>query len=272
MCVWCAARCGHFKSSFQKGSFEPKDYELRFDRDGSGTVDIALSDDEVLHLKGTIDRLDTCEDDENIYVKVVDYKSGSKKFDLVALYYGLQLQLVVYMDAAMDMKRQESKKQIIPAGILYYHIDDPLVSAVSTQEAEDVTEALLKALKMNGLVNENMSIIRMMDGSFDKESDVIPVALNKDGTLSKKSATASTEKFGRLFDFTAQTVRRIGRDILDGRIDVRPYKRGSKGNACTYCAYKPVCGFDETVDGYSFRQLAELSAQAVWHEICGKEQ
>lgn len=260
------------QKQLQKGSFEPKDYELRFDRDGSGTVDIALSDDEVLHLKGTIDRLDTCEDDENIYVKVVDYKSGSKKFDLVALYYGLQLQLVVYMDAAMDMKRQESKKQIIPAGILYYHIDDPLVSAVSTQEAEDVTEALLKALKMNGLVNENMSIIRMMDGSFDKESDVIPVALNKDGTLSKKSATASTEKFGRLFDFTAQTVRRIGRDILDGRIDVRPYKRGSKGNACTYCAYKPVCGFDETVDGYSFRQLAELSAQAVWHEICGKEQ
>lgn len=257
------------QKQLQKGSFEPEDYELRFDRnEAAGTVDIALSDDEVLRLKGTIDRLDTCEDEENVYVKVVDYKSGAKKFDLIALYYGLQLQLVVYMDAAMDMKRQKSRKTIIPAGVLYYHIDDPLISAVSTAQAEDMQEALLKALRMNGLVNEDMSVIRMMDAGFDKESDVIPVSLNKDGTLAKKSGTASTEKFGALFNFTARTVRRLGRDILDGHIGVRPYKRASKGSACTYCAYKSVCGFDETVEGYSFRYLAELSAQAVWNEIC----
>lgn len=258
------------QKQLQKGQFEPEDYELRFDRnEEAGTVDIALSDDEVLRLKGTIDRLDTCEDEDNIYVKIVDYKSGAKKFDLIALYYGLQLQLIVYMDAAMDMKRQKSHKTVIPAGVLYYHIDDPLIPAVTTEgDAEAAQAALLAALKMNGLVNEDMSVIRMMDAGFEKESDVIPVSLNKDGTLSKKSGTASTEKFGALFNFTARTVRRLGRDILDGHIEVKPYKRASKGNACTYCAYRSVCGFDETVDGYSFKQLAELSAQAVWNEIC----
>ena len=121
---------------------------------------------------------------------------------------------------------------------------------------------------MNGLVNEDISIIRKIDGSFEKESDVIPVALNKDGTLSKKSVTASTEKFKDLFGFAEKTVRRFGKEILDGHIEVKPYKRGSKGNACTYCAYKSICGFDEHIDGYSFRQLAELSAQAVWAKLC----
>lgn len=257
------------QKQLQKGQFEPEDYEIRFDKnEEAGTVDIALSDDEALKLRGTIDRLDRCEDEDNIYVKVIDYKSGAKKFDLIALYYGLQLQLVVYMDAAMAMKKAKSSKKVIPAGILYYHIDDLLISAASIEETEEADKALLKALRMNGLVNEDISIIRKIDGSFEKESDVIPVALNKDGTLSKKSVTASTEKFKDLFGFAEKTVRRFGKEILDGHIEVKPYKRGSKGNACTYCAYKSICGFDEHIDGYSFRQLAELSAQAVWAKLC----
>lgn len=257
------------QKQLQAGKFEPEDYELRFEKDSkTGTVDIRLSDDEVLKLKGTIDRLDKYEDDENIYVKIIDYKSGAKKFDLLALYYGLQLQLVVYMDAAMAMKREKSSKKVIPAGILYYHIDDPLIAADSTEETEGIYEAVLKALRMNGLVNEDLEVIRLMDADFEKESAVIPVAFNKDGSLSKKSGTASETQFRALFDYTARTVKKFGQQILNGHIEVNPYKRGNKGNACTYCAYRAVCGFDESVEGYEFRQLMELSAQSVWEEIC----
>lgn len=256
------------QKQLKAGKLEPEDYELRFEKGAeAGTVDIHLSDDEVLKLKGTIDRLDQYEDEENIYVKIIDYKSGAKKFDLLALYYGLQLQLVVYMDAAMAMKQEKRGKKVIPAGILYYHIDDPLISADSTEETDGLEEALLKALRMNGLVNEDMTVIRLMDADFEKESPVIPVALNKDGSLSKKSGTASGAQFRALFDYTAGTVKKFGRQILDGHIEVNPYKRGSKGNACTYCQYRAVCGFDESVEGYEFRQLMELSAQSIWEEI-----
>ena len=256
------------QKQLQKGKFEPAEYELRFDADSRlGTVDIHLSDDEVLKLKGTIDRLDQYEDDENIYVKIIDYKSGTKKFDLTALYYGLQLQLIIYMDAAMALKETQHHKRVIPAGILYYHIDDPLIQKDSLKETEDLEALVLKALRMNGLVNEDMSVIRLMDAEFEKESDVIPAAVNKDGSLSKKSSTASTVQFNRLFKFVQKTSMRMGKQILDGCIDVNPYKRGSRGNACTYCKYRAVCGFDESVEGYQFRHLMEMSAEKLWETI-----
>lgn len=259
------------QKQLQKGKFEPAEYELKFDTDSQqGTVDIHLSDDEVLRLKGTIDRLDQYEDDENIYVKIIDYKSGSKKFDLTALYYGLQLQLIVYMDAAMALKESEHHKRVIPAGILYYHIDDPLIQKDSLAETEDVESAVLKALRLNGLVNEDMSVIRLMDSEFEKESDIIPVSVNKDGSLSKKSSAASTAQFNKLFEFVRKTSGKIGKQILDGCIDVNPYKRGSRGNACTYCKYRAVCGFDESVEGYQFRHLMEMSAERLW-EMISKE-
>ena len=88
---------------------------------------IALSEKEALHLRGRIDRMDVCEDGGRVYVKIIDYKSGSTSFDLLALYYGLQLQLVVYMDAVSEMAQNHYPgKEIVPAGILYYNIADPL--------------------------------------------------------------------------------------------------------------------------------------------------
>ena len=167
----------------------------------------------------------------------------------------------------MALKETQHHNRVIPAGILYYHIDDPLIQKDSLKETEDLEALVLKALRMNGLVNEDMSVIRLMDAEFEKESDVIPAAVNKDGSLSKKSSTASTVQFNRLFKFVQKTSMRMGKQILDGCIDVNPYKRGSRGNACTYCKYRAVCGFDESVEGYQFRHLMEMSAEKLWETI-----
>lgn len=257
------------QKQLKKGEFVPEGFEIRFDsHTDAGTLDIPLSESERMRLKGTIDRLDQYEQDDQVFVKVIDYKTGSKKFDLIALYYGLQLQLVVYMEAAVAMKQEKDRtKQVIPAGILYYNIDDPLIPRASGQDAEGVEDEMLKALKMNGLVNSDMNIIRLMDKEFDTASDVIPVALNKDGSLSKKSSAVPTKQFYKLFDYTSEKIKQIGRDILSGRIDVRPYRRKGKTDACAYCAYRAVCGFDESVEGYEFRRLMELSAESVWEKI-----
>ncbi len=112
----------------KKGDFVPSGFEVSFSAiDNLKAMRIRLSEDEELQLKGRIDRLDLCEDEQHVYVKIIDYKSGTTSFDLAALYYGLQLQLVVYMDAAVEMEeRNHPGKEAVPAGIFYYHINDPL--------------------------------------------------------------------------------------------------------------------------------------------------
>ena len=105
----------------KQGSFQPDDYELSFRfAEDLDSIHVDLSEEEKMHLQGRIDRIDVSEDAEHVYVKVIDYKSGNKKFDLAALYYGLQLQLVVYMNAAMELEsRKHPDKEIVPAALLY---------------------------------------------------------------------------------------------------------------------------------------------------------
>jgi len=258
------------QKQMKKGKFIPAAYEIAFDGESSiDTANIKLSEEAVLKLKGTIDRLDRYEDGENVYLKVVDYKSGSKKFDLVALYYGLSLQLVVYMNAAAMMeKNRNPDKQVIPAGILYYNIDDPMISReeLLDDDANSLDQKILTELRMNGLVNDDMEIIRLMDGEFSSSSDVIPVALNRDGSLNKRSGAISSGQFKALSEFTNQKIISIGKDIMAGKIDVNPYLKG-KQSACDYCKYSAVCGFDKAIDGYEYRRLMKLAAAEVWEYI-----
>ena len=113
----------------KRGDFTPVGFEVSFSAsDNLKAMRIGLDDGAQLRLKGRIDRMDLCEDEEKLYVKIIDYKSGGTRFDLSALYYGLQLQLVVYLDAAMELVgRSNPGKKLEPAGIFYYNIQDPLV-------------------------------------------------------------------------------------------------------------------------------------------------
>ena len=124
------------KQQLSRGDFLPDAFELRFDSDAlEGLTEVALGEDGLMKLKGTIDRIDLCEVGDNLYVKIVDYKSGNQRFDIAALYYGLSLQLVVYMNAARALEEKEHPgKKVIPAGILYYNIDDPMIERSSLDD------------------------------------------------------------------------------------------------------------------------------------------
>ena len=136
----------------KKGDFEPTGFEVSFSAiDNLKAMRISLSEDEELQLRGRIDRLDLCEDEQHVYVKIIDYKSGTTSFDLAALYYGLQLQLVVYMDAAVEMEeRNHPDKEVVPAGIFYYHINDPLADKQEGMTVEEIEKQILRQLRMNG--------------------------------------------------------------------------------------------------------------------------
>lgn len=245
-----------------KGSFVPEDFELSFQyADNLESIHIALSEQERMHLQGRIDRIDTAEDGDRVYVKVIDYKSGNKKFDLAALYYGLQLQLVVYMNTAMEIAgRRHEGKEIVPAALLYYHIDDPSVETPVELTPEEIEEQIEKQLRMNGVVNSAPEIVALLDGQMEEKSSVIPVERKKDGSLSSRSSVLDGEEMGIVSRYVSRKIAGIGREILDGRISLDPYEKGSE-DACTYCPYKKVCGFDPSIPGCTKRILEELDRE-----------
>ena len=250
----------------RKGMFTPENYEISF----SGVSDleainIELSPEEQLKLRGRIDRVDTCEDAEHVYVKVIDYKSGTTSFQLLALYHGLQLQLVIYLNAAMElMKKEHPDKEVLPAGVLYYQIQDPVLD-MDGEEA-DVTARVLEKLKPNGLINGDPEIIKRLDQSMPGRSQVLPIAYNKDGSLRAGSPVASGEQFAALSRYVNRKIRKIGSEVLDGRMDVNPYELKGK-TACDYCAYSGVCGLDSKTGGFHRRRLPIFGDDEIWKRI-----
>lgn len=260
----------------RKGDFEPAGFELFFSGEQQlDSLKIDLSEEEGIRLKGRIDRLDIYEEDDRLMVKVVDYKSGTTAFDLLLVYYGLQIQLAVYMNAAMElMERENPGKAVIPAGILYYNIDDPFV-----EKSSHVEESILKELKMNGIVNSSKEVIEHLDKEFYSEgeglrpsvkSGIIPVETNKEGYPTKRSSIAGAEKLNALEKYVKDTVHQYGLKILEGKTDIKPYQMGRK-NACDYCIYQSVCGFDTKLEGFSYRNLASMGTEEVWDKIMNRK-
>lgn len=247
----------------QKGDFRPEAFEVSFDvLENLDSLNIALSEKEKVRLRGRIDRVDIGETNDRVYVKVIDYKSGERRFDLAALYYGLQLQLVVYMNAAVELTQKKyPHKEVVPAAMLYYRMTDPMVEGENLTP-EEVNAKILQELKMTGMVNKSDEAVRMLDKTFTDKSEILPLERKKDGSFSAVSSVMSEEDMRTVSSYVNHKIRSLGREILDGTISVNPCELGSE-KACTYCVYKRVCGFDDGTEGYRQRKLEKMKAEEV---------
>lgn len=257
------------QNQLKKGSFRPESFEVSFSSlTDVDSVNIRLSEKEKMYLQGRIDRIDTCREEDRIYVKIIDYKSGSKDLDIAAVYYGLQLQLVVYMNAAVEMiEKKEKGKRVVPAAMLYYHVSDPLIRAEEDGLSEEMlNERIRESLRMSGIVNEGEDVITRLDGAFDGKSQVIPVERKKDGSLGSHSATLSEEELKTISNYVNQKIKGLGQQILQGRIEKSPYAYGT-GTGCDYCAYRSVCGFQEQLPGYEQKKLKVLTKDAALEKM-----
>ncbi len=247
----------------KRGDFLPEGVEMTFSAQDTQAMNLRLTEDEILRLKGTIDRIDVYDDGERCYVKIIDYKSGSRSFDLAAVYYGLQLQLVLYLDAAMEVeKRYHPGREIVPAGVFYYHIDDPFVEPVPGEPEAAVEQRILEQLRMDGLANRSPAAIEHMDRGLEGRSSVIPVTM-KDGAPDGRSSVADNGQFAWLQGHVREEIQRMGRAMLQGDVPVHPYKKGGE-TGCDYCLFRSVCGFDTKIPGYTYRKLPRVSAPAIW--------
>ena len=209
---------------------------------------------------GRIDRLDVMKEDNKVYVKIIDYKTGNTSFDLVSIYYGLQMQLVVYMDAAMQAEqRKHPDCQIRPAGIFYYNLKDPMLQKEMEEDLDELDPEIFKKLKMNGLVMEDRDVIE----SLDRTTISLPLSYTTKGALRKGSSVASETEFELLDAYVKKKITDIRESILDGNAEVSPYEMGNR-NACTYCPYQGTCGFDRKIPGYEFRRLKQFADEEIW--------
>lgn len=269
--LWRTVRTLQYQ--LQKGKFLPKNYEISFSAlEDLESVRISLDEDEKMYLRGRIDRLDTYEEENNLYVKVMDYKSGQQQFQLAAFYYGLQLQLVVYLNAAMELqKKQNPEKNVIPAAFVYYHVADPMVEGKEGMTEEEIDLLVKKELKVSGIVNSEPTVLNSLDKTHEEKSDVIPIEYKKDGSLSSRSSVMTGEQIELLQQFAHKKVEELGREIKDGNIDLNPSVFKDR-DSCTFCQYKEVCSFDPKLEGFKKRELEDLEAEEIWKEIRKKEE
>ena len=248
-------------TQIQKGKFVPSDFEVSFSRaDKLDAIRFQLSDEEKMNLLGRIDRVDTYETSDKVYVKIIDYKSGNTSFSLVNLYHGLQLQLVVYMNAALELEeKRHPGKKAEPAGIFYYHIQNPIVDGLGNETEAEIRNSVLEQLKLNGLVNDDPEIYEAMDSDFAGNSSVIPIGKKTDGSLKATSKVASTYDFSVMSDYVQEKIKETGKKIFAGDISIHPYSLDGK-SGCDYCPYHTVCGFDTRMPGYSYHNLEKFDS------------
>lgn len=216
--------------------------------------DFKTSANEFNFGKGKIDRIDTYANDDKVYVKVTDYKTGQKSFDIVSFYHGLQMQLPVYMNAAMENeKKHHPEKEIIPAGVFYYKIQDPFIKG----SKGDTEDALLGELKLDGLVNGEEDVVEHLEHNLSGTSKYYPIRTNKDGSLGSSSNAVTQDEMSDMLAYTEHLEQESKDRIQGGDASVLPYKYDGV-TACDHCKYKDICGFDKKIDGFHYRNIASV--------------
>lgn len=230
----------------KQGEFIPRAHEIGFGYDSVLPIIIELSNGDRMMLKGWIDRVDMYEADGKKYIKIIDYKSGSKKFSLSEVYQGLQLQLMVYLDAILENSDYFKTDELLPAGVFYFKIDDPVLES-ELLKGEMTEEELLKALKVDGLMVDDLTIAKAMDQHIleKRKSTVIPYELKKDDTVSSRSKVANREAFYSLIRHVKETLKGIGDEITIGCTKIDPIKLGTM-TGCQSCDYLSICQFDQS--------------------------
>ena len=261
------------KSHIGDSFFEVVGHEVNFNDKGKfQPVMIKLPSGKRLKLQGQIDRLDKLVTNNKEYLRIVDYKTGSTTLDFTEIANGTQLQLLTYLDAILS-----SNNNFLPAGVFYFKLDDPFIKTSPNTSEDYIEESILKELRMKGLFIDNIGVIQAMDkGLFDgeyKTSKNIHAKLKTDGSLSKSTQGISISDLDTLRTFTKEHIIRLATDMLiNCKIDISPMKKKSI-EACTYCDYKGICQFDDSLTFNRFNILKEFTMNELIDlakEECGR--
>lgn len=256
--------------SFQKSQYTSAGFEWKFDQ-------LPVSDDSSVTLRGVIDRIDIYNDTEagRAYLRIIDYKSGAKKFSAGDICNKLDLQLAVYAVAAIQGYRTGGLDCECPeltpvvSGLFYDKMNNRYVPC-GLEEIDTVSQKLRDETYLDGMVyyedTEGIGELLSYDRDLEQTGmgSYIKIVLKKDGTPHKsRSKVGDSTQINALMDLARKAVLNADREIKDGRIDVLPYRRGMSPTAMTgckdYCPYMDVCAYDREKE-LSYRMLKSARA------------
>ena len=246
------------------GDFVPLDFELNF-ADPEQIAPITLSDGEVtLNMSGVADRVDGWLHDGKLYLRVVDYKTGRKAFSLSDVWYGMGLQMLLYLFALERSGPERYGHEIVPAGVLYVPARDVLIPADRRLSPEEAAKERAGAVRRSGLLLDDSAVLHAMEHSDTPQ--YLPLSARH-----KADALASAEQLGLLARHIETTLLDLAHELRDGSITADPYFRSGQDTACTHCDYLSVCHFTPGVEGDCHRVLTKLPADKIWSSLKGGE-
>lgn len=230
---------------FSVSEFEPVAFELKIDNDAEiPAYEIPLSDGGTLKLHGSIDRVDVMTQDDESFVRIVDYKSSGKKFDLNEVYSGLNMQMLIYLFAIWRSGFRDYKN-IKPAGILYMPVNAPYANTSRNADECSIRAEKQKSAKMNGLILDDSRVIYAMDSRLS--GNIVPARVKKEG--GNTGTLISFKQIGLLMKRVEKILADMAVSLHEGRISVLPVcskvSNTSYEDVCKYCDYKEVCGKDD---------------------------
>ncbi len=229
--------------------FVPIGYEIKFDDENIGCINILLDDGNVLKITGKIDRADAYTTQDNTFLRVIDYKTGKKTFNLTDVVNGLDIQLLVYLNALVDGDCKNTY-----GGAFFFTLDDVLISSKNNMSDDEIAAKIENAMKLKGIVADNDEVINAFDQLTVKN------AKNK-GTITQ---------FKAMSKYLKKLIADLWKEVCSGNILPTPYKHGTK-MPCNYCPYASICRINSDNSGICHNEIATLKNEEAWHIIMGGE-
>ncbi len=249
-----------------RSDFTPLDFELGLGKDGELPPVRLYDGKNELYINGVADRVDGLMRDGKLYLRVIDYKTGKKTFSLADIWYGMGMQMLLYLFTLEQAGAERYGAEIVPAGVLYIPARDELISAGGDLSDEELSAAKAKTHRRSGLILDDSDIIDAMENSECPE--YIPVSFKRDGSMSS-DCLADAEQFKALRAHVDKRLLELSENLSGGKIEASPYYKGEADNACLYCPYLSVCRFDEKLD--SRRYLSKLKPREFWDRLEGQK-
>lgn len=214
--------------------------ELEFGEKGKyKPINLTLENGKKVEIIGKIDRIDTAQNENGKYLRIIDYKSSVKNIDLNEVYAGIQIQLLTYLKSACK------EEDLMPAGMLYFNMLEQMIKSNKKLEEEEIEEKIRANFKMKGFILADINVVKLHDKNIEKgSSNLVPAYIDKEGNLNEKRTSGLTaEEFENLQKYIDIIIKQIAKEILSGKIDLKPYYKNKK-TPCRYCDYKSICGFN----------------------------
>ena len=244
----------------RRSDFVPLDFELDFaNTEELPPLELGEGADS-LTLTGIADRVDGWLHEGKLYLRVVDYKTGHKEFDLSDIYYGMNLQMLMYLFALRNGGERKYKAEIMPAGVMYIPARSPLMNMGRGAGEEEILSERAKELRRSGLILDDAALQEAWEHGADKR--YIPIKIRYGKPV--MDSVADTEKLGVLNRHIEKSLRQMAATLRQGSIAADPYYRSQQENACMNCDFYEACHFSEGVNGESCRYQPKLNVEKVW--------